>query len=54
MMVRLKLEIDLSCAINKYLSLQVFNKCKKSDLLNQTQQHKMCVWYAKGVFNMKF
>ena len=27
---------------------------KRSDLLNQTQQHKMCVWYAKGVFNMKF
>ncbi len=27
---------------------------KRSDLLNQTQQRKMCVWYAKGVFNMKF
>ena len=22
--------------------------------LNQTEQHEMCVWYVKGVFNMKF
>lgn len=50
MMVRLKLEIDLSCAISKYLSLQVFNKCKKKRFIkpNSTTQN-VCLVCSKGV-----
>ncbi|WP_162776204.1 hypothetical protein, partial [Escherichia coli] len=33
-------------------SFKIPNNLKTA--LNQTEQYEMCVWYVKGVFNMKF